>query len=288
VRDKEEGIMNSVDPKDVRDSVIAGTWYPGSASALASTIDGFLAAVDVPPVQGELKGLISPHAGYSYSGGVAAHAYKQLEARTYPTVAVISPVHQYYGGRYLATSKGYYETPFGLVPVDEELLGRLGQEVGLTLLERDGEHSLEIQLPFLQHMLGEFSLVPVMMGEQSLAACRQLSAALIKVLEGKEALFVASSDLAHLNSYQEVVEHDRVVQKFVSDFDPDGLAQSLAREEAQACGGGPIITVMLVARERGADSAKVLKYMNSGDVTGIRATGQYTVGYLAGAFYKAA
>jgi len=280
--------MNSVDPKDVRESVIAGSWYPGEASVLAKTIDGFLAAVGVPPVQGELKGLVSPHAGYSYSGGVAAHAYKQLEARTYATVVVISPVHQYYGGRYLATSKGYYETPFGLVPVDEELLGQLGQEVGLTLLDQDGEHSLEIQLPFLQHMLGEFSLLPVMMGEQSLAACRELSAALVKVLAGKEALLVASSDLAHLHSYREVVEHDRVVQKFVNDFDPEGLAQSLARNEAQACGGGPIVTGMLAARERGADRATVLKYMNSGDVTGIRATGQYTVGYLAGAFYKAA
>jgi AmmeMemoRadiSam system protein B len=280
--------MNSVDPKKVRKSVIAGTWYPGSASALADTIDGFLDAVDVPPIEGELKGLVSPHAGYSYSGGVAAHAYKQLEGRSYPKVVVISPVHQYYGGQYLATSKSHYETPFGLVPVDAEMLGQLGQEVALTLLDEDGEHSLEIQLPFLQHMLGEFTLLPLMMGDQSLASCRQLSTALIKVLAGKEALLVASSDLAHLHSYQEVVQHDRFVQKFVNDFDPEGLAQSLARQEAQACGGGPIITVMLAARERGADRAQVLKYMNSGDVTGIRTPGQYTVGYLAGAIYKAA
>jgi AmmeMemoRadiSam system protein B len=288
VRDNGEGIMKSVDPKNVRKSVIAGTWYPGSASALANTIDGFLAAVDVPPIQGELKGLVSPHAGYSYSGGVAAHAYKQLEAREYPTVVVVSPVHQPYSGRYLATRKSYYETPFGLVPVDTELLGQLGKEIGLTLLDQDGEHSLEIQLPFLQHMLGEFALLPVMMGDQSLSACQQLSAALVKVLAGKDALLVASSDLAHLHDYQQVVEHDRVVQKFVNDFDPEGLAQSLAREEAQACGGGPIVTVMLAARERGADRAEVLKYMNSGDVTGIRTPGQYTVGYLAGALYKAA
>jgi AmmeMemoRadiSam system protein B len=283
-----EAIMKSVDPKNVRNSVIAGSWYPGSASALADTIDGFLAAVDAPPVQGELKGLVSPHAGYSYSGGVAAFAYKQLEARTYETVVVISPVHQYYAGRYLASRKSYYETPFGLVPVDTELLGQLGREVGLTLLDQDGEHSLEIQLPFLQHMLGEFALLPLMVGDQSLAACRQLSAALTKVLSGKQALLVASSDLAHLHSYQEVVEHDRFVQKFVNDFDPEGLAQSLARNEAQACGGGPIVTVMLTARDRGADRAEVLKYMNSGDVTGIRTPGQYTVGYLAGVLYKAA
>ncbi len=280
--------MNDVDPREIRKSAVAGTWYPGSASALADTIDGFMAAVDVGPVRGELMGLVSPHAGYSYSGGVAAYAYKHLESRTFPTVAVVSPVHHDYGGGYLATSKRYYETPFGLIQVDTEVLSQVDKEVGLRFLDQDGEHSLEIQLPFLQHMLGEFTLVPVMMGDQSLSACQQLSAALVKVLAGKEALLVASSDLAHLHDYQQVLEHDRFVQKFVTDFDPEGLAQSLARNEAQACGGGPIVTVMLATRERGADTAEVLKYMNSGDVTGIRTSGQYTVGYMAGATYKAA
>ena len=280
--------MNNVDSRDVRKSVIAGTWYPGSASSLADTIDGFMAAVDVPPVNGELKGLVSPHAGYSYSGGVAAYAYRQLEAKAYPTVVIVSPVHQHYGGRYLTTGKRYYETPFGLVEVDEDLLGQLDSELGVSFLDQDGEHSLEIQLPFLQHTLGEFTLVPVMMGDQSPTACDQLSSALVEVLVGKEALLVASSDLAHLHDYQQVLEHDLIVQKFVNNFDPQGLLQSLAKNEAQACGGGPIATVMLAARERGADTSEVLKYMNSGDVTGIRTPGQYTVGYLAGAMYKAA
>jgi AmmeMemoRadiSam system protein B len=280
--------MNNVDSRDIRKSAIAGTWYPGSASSLADTIDGFLASVDVPPINGELKGLVSPHAGYSYSGGVAAYAYRQLETKTYPTVIIVSPVHQHYGGRYLTTGKRYYETPFGLVEVDADLLGQLDRELGMSFLDQDGEHSLEIQLPFLQHTLGEFTLVPVMMGDQSATACGELSSALVEVLAGKEALLVASSDLAHLHDYQQVLEHDRVVQKFVNAFDPQGLLQSLAENEAQACGGGPIATVMLAARERGADTAEVLKYMNSGDVTGIRTAGQYTVGYLAGAMYKAA
>jgi AmmeMemoRadiSam system protein B len=139
--------MNSVNPTDIRKSVIAGTWYPGSASSLAETIDGFLAAVDVPPVSGELMGLVSPHAGYAYSGGIAAYAYRQLEAKTYPTVVIVSPVHQYYGGRYLTTSKRYYETPLGLVEVDEELLGELDRELGMRFLEQDGEHSLESLRP---------------------------------------------------------------------------------------------------------------------------------------------
>jgi AmmeMemoRadiSam system protein B len=257
--------MNSVNPRDIRKSVIAGTWYPGSASSLADTIDGFLAAVDVPPVSGELMALVSPHAGYAYSGGIAAYAYTQLEAKTYPTVVIVSPVHQYYGGRYLTTGKRYYETPFGLVEVDEELLAELDRDLGMSFLEQDAEHSLEIQLPFLQRTLGEFTLVPVMMGDQSPTACHQLSGALTKALAGKKALLAASSDLAHLHDYQQVLEHDRFVQKFVNDFDPEGLLESLARNEAQACGGGPIATVMLTARERGADTAQVLKYMNSGE-----------------------
>lgn len=280
--------MKGVDPKDVRRSVIAGSWYPGSASALASTIDAFMAAVDEGPLEGELRGLISPHAGYSYSGGVAACAYKHLKGKSYPTVVIVSPIHRHYGGRYLVTSNQYYETPFGMVEVDAELVSKLGGEIELNFVDQDAEHSLEIQLPFLQHMLGEFTLLPVMMGDQGLGACRELSAVLTKVLGEKEALLVASSDLAHLHDYEEVVAHDRFVQRFVNDFDPEGLASSLAKNEAQACGGGPIVTVMLTARELGADSAKVLKYMNSGDVTGVTTPGQYTVGYLAGVVYKAA
>jgi AmmeMemoRadiSam system protein B len=280
--------MKDPDSQDIRRSVIAGTWYPGSASALADTIDQFLADVEVPAVDGELHALISPHAGYSYSGGVAAHAYRQLEGKDYPLVVIVSPVHQYYGGQFLATDKGYYQTPLGLVEVERDVLSQLAREVSLTYLDQDGEHSLEIQLPFLQRILGQFSLVPVMMGEQSLAACLQLSTALTRALDGQQALLVASSDLAHLHDYQEVVAHDRAVQKYVEDFDPEGLAASLAKNEAQACGGGPIVTVMLAARDRGADSARVLNYMNSGDVTGIKTPGQYTVGYLAGAIYKAA
>ncbi|MGB3905673.1 MAG: AmmeMemoRadiSam system protein B, partial [Anaerolineae bacterium] len=186
--------MKDADPKDVRRSVIAGSWYPGSASSLASTIDGFMAAVDQGPVEGELKGLISPHAGYSYSGGVAAYAYKQLEGKSYPTVVIVSPVHQYYGGRYIVTGNRYYQTPLGPVEVDAELVGKLDQEVDLSFVEQDDEHSLEIQIPFLQHMLDEFRLLPVMMGDQGLEACRELSTALAKVLGEKEALLVASSD----------------------------------------------------------------------------------------------
>jgi AmmeMemoRadiSam system protein B len=280
--------MNEAASQAVRRSAIAGSWYPGSASELARNIDGLLSAVDAAPVQGDVKGLVSPHAGYAYSGGVAAYAYKQLEGKTYPHVFIVSPVHQPYGGRFLVTADRYYETPFGLVEVDADLVRELGEDVDLTFIEQDREHSLEIQLPFLQRVLDDFTLLPVMMGDQSLTSCRELSAALAGVLKGKEAVLVASSDLAHLNDYHEVVAHDTFVQKFVNDFDPEGLAASLARSEAQACGGGPIVTMMLAARERGADSAEVLKYMNSGDVTGIRARGQYTVGYLAGAVYEAA
>lgn len=278
--------MTSAVSNRVRRSVVAGTWYPGSSSGLVDTLERFLAEVEEEPLVGELHGLISPHAGYSYSGRIAAHAYKQLEGRFYPIVVVVSPVHQPYGGQYLVTSNDYYRTPLGLVEVARSTLDAVGSEVQLRYLDRDEEHSLEIQLPFLQHMLGDFSLVPIMMGEQSLASCRQLSAALAKVLEGKQALLVASSDLAHLHDYQEVIAHDREVQKYVKAFEPDGLAASLAQGEAQACGGGPIVTVMLAAGARGADAARILKYMNSGDVTGIKTSGQYTVGYLAAALYK--
>lgn len=279
--------MREVKAGGVRQSVIAGKWYPGQPDALRRTLEGYLADAEKVKLEGELKALISPHAGYAYSGPTAAYAYKQLEdGPAFDTVAVLSPIHQAFLGRFAVTRASYYETPLGLVEVDAELVEALGKDVTLNRIGFDGEHSLEIQLPFLQHMLGEFTLLPVMMGDQGLRACRELSAAVTKVVGEEDALLVASSDLAHLHDYQEVVAHDRYVQKFVNDFDPEGLASSLAKNEAQACGGGPIVTVMLAAKERGADTAKVLRHMNSGDVTGMRTPGQYTVGYLAGVIYR--
>ena len=275
--------MERINPRDIRRSVIAGSWYPGTKAELGRMLDGFLANVKKEELGGELMGLIAPHAGYVYSGQVAAYAYKQLEGLDFPIVAIVSPVHRMFVGRYAVTAKRYYETPLGLVEVDGELVDALDEAVGLNRVERDDEHSLEIQLPFLQRVLGRFKLLPVMMGDQSLPACRALGEALAGVLRGKRALLVASTDLSHFHPYDTAVRLDRVVLDHIERFDPEGLALDLERGRCEACGGGPVIAVMLAAKALGANRARVLKYANSGDVTGDR---WQVVGYVAGAIYK--
>ena len=269
--------------RNVRKSTIAGTWYPGRASELARTIAEFLSHVPSTAVDGRLVGLISPHAGYVYSGQTAAYAYKQLEGLDFDIVAVVSPVHRMYVGPVIVNDCGYYETPLGLVEVDRGLVDALGQQISLSRVDWDDEHSLEIQLPFLQHILGDFKLLPMMQGDQSLSTSQELAGALVAVLQGKRALLVASTDLSHFHSYDAAVKLDGVASQAIADYDPIALSKAIERGTTEACGGGPIVSVMLAAQALGANRAEVLHYANSGDVTGER---ERVVGYLAAALYQ--
>ena len=285
--------MREMKAGGIRQSVIAGSWYPGQPDVLRRTLEGYLADAEKLELEGELKALISPHAGYAYSGPTAAYAYKQLEdGPAFDTVAVLSPSHQAYLGRFAVTRAGYYETPLGLVEVDAELVEALDEEVTLNRVGFDGEHSLEIQLPFLQQVLGAFTLLPVMLGEsltndRGLAACRELSEALAKLLRDREALIVASTDLSHLYDYNDVVRHDREMVELVGRFDIEGLARALIEGRCHACGGAPVVATLLTAQTLGANQATVLHYTNSSDVTGNRRPGSYIVGYMAAAIYQA-
>jgi len=277
--------MEKLNLQGIRHSCIAGSWYPGTEGELRRMLDGFFRRAEKEELGGELVGLIAPHAGYMYSGQVAAYAYRQLEGLKPDTVVVLGPSHQMYISGYAVTAVRHYETPLGLVELDGDFIAALHQKIGLTFLRRDVEHSLEIQLPFLQYVLGAFKLVPVMLGEHSLSYCRPLAEALGEVMEGRNAVLVASSDLSHYHGYDTAVRLDSLVLKRVNAFDAEGLAEDLERGKAEACGGGPIITAMLAARKLGANKAKVLKYANSGDVTGDR---WRVVGYMAGAIYREA
>lgn len=266
--------------RNVRKSAIAGTWYPGTGRELGATVDRFLSRVDPTSLGGRLLGVISPHAGYVYSGQVAAHAYRQLQGLSFDVVAVVSPMHRMYVGSYVINDAEYYETPLGLVEVERTLIDALATHVPVSRAEWDDEHSLEIQLPFLQRVLPPFKLLPIMQGDQSLPACETLARGLAEVLHGQSALLVASTDLSHFHTYQTAIVLDRVVQSYIEKYDPAGLAQALQDGDAEACGGGPVISVMLAARAMGADRATILNYANSGDVTGDLGR---VVGYLSAA-----
>jgi AmmeMemoRadiSam system protein B len=278
-------------PKTVRHSVIAGSWYPGTESGLARTVDAYLDRVDQPPVKGELLALVSPHAGYAYSGQTAAYAYHQLVGRKVDTVVLMGPSHRAWVGDYAVSAEDAYETPLGPVPLDQDLIAELTSRVPVQRIRRDAEHSLEIQLPFLQRVLGEFSLVPIMMSADDPAVARSLASALAEIIrrraEGNDqVLLVASSDLHHIENYDEVVRRDQAVVDAMAAYDLEALTTTLMGPRSTVCGRIPILAALHAARALGADAVQVLHHTNSGEVTGDRRPGQYTVGYMAAAIYK--
>ena len=169
----------------IRESVIAGSWYPGDPEVLRGQVLQFLAEATPPPIEGELVALISPHAGYMYSGQVAAYAYKLLKGKRYDVVVIVAPSHRAYFRGASVYPRGGYRTPLGIVPVAERLTERLREACPLVDYVPQAhaqEHSLEIQLPFLQVVLGDFELVPLVMGEHDFYTCEELAKAIVCLL----------------------------------------------------------------------------------------------------------
>jgi AmmeMemoRadiSam system protein B len=283
--------MTAPKSQKIRRSVIAGTWYPGTERELARTIDEYLSRVDQPLVPGRLLGLISPHAGYAYSGQTAAYAYHQLQSREVDTVVLMGPSHRAWVGDYAVSSEDAYETPLGRVLLDQAFIAELETRLSLRRIERDAEHSLEIQLPFLQRQLDDFRLVPIMISADDPALARHLAMALVEVIrqrstENGHTLLVASSDLHHIENYDEVVRRDQPVIDAIAAYDLEALTGVLMAPGCSVCGRMPILTTLHAARTLGADAARVLHHTNSGDVTGQRRPGQYTVGYMSAAIFE--
>ena len=277
---------NTSPAEQIRDSVIAGSWYPAAPQDLQKSIQTFLAAVPEKESANDLVALISPHAGYAYSGQVAAYGYDLLKQKKFDTVVIIAPSHHAAFGGVSVYDKGSYRTPLGVVPLDRDLIEQLEQKesrIRYVPEAHSREHSLEIQLPFLQTVLSGFKLVPLVMGDQSYATCQWLAEALVQCIRGKSALIVASSDLSHFHTYEEARRLDHVLIDDVRRFDPQNLSYDLARGRCEACGGGPMVTTLLAARQLGANQVEVLHYANSGDVTGDHSR---VGGYLAAALWK--
>ena len=272
-------------PEKVREPVLAGTWYPADPKELRHMIEGFFSRVPPSDPPGQVIAIISPHAGYVYSGQVAAHAYKLLEKQQIPTVVVIAPSHHTRFAGVSVYDRGGFRTPLGVMPLDQDLIEALekrDQRIRFIPEAHAKEHALEIQLPFLQMVLPGAKLVPLVMGEQDLRTCQWLAKALADCIKGKPVLLVASSDLSHFHSSDEAKRLDQVVLDRVAAFDPEGLLRHLESGKCEACGGGPIAATMLTAQRLGATKTRVLHAANSGDVTGDRSR---VVGYMAAAFW---
>lgn len=275
---------------DLRPSPLAGRWYPGDAQTLARSVDRHLDQADLPDLPGKVLAVVSPHAGHRYSGPVAGYAFAAVRGRTPELVVIASPMHQPYRGAVLTTAHEGYKTPLGAVPVQQQVLSEIEQELqkqtGLSLerVREDQEHSVEICLPFLQRALASgFSLVPLMIRTKDQSSMRALGGVLAQVLRDRDSLLVASTDLSHFYRAEEAEQLDQTIIKHVKNFDPEGVFEAEAKQEGFACGKSALAAVMWAARDLGADQAHHLHYAHSGDITG---DDSQVVGYMAAAFTK--
>ncbi|MGD0200556.1 MAG: AmmeMemoRadiSam system protein B [Bryobacteraceae bacterium] len=281
---------SSAAPPSIRHAAVAGSFYPADPKELARMVDDLLSRAPAQAVNEPVVALVSPHAGYVYSGAVAAHGYALLKGKKIQRVVVIAPSHVDAFPFAAVYDGDAYETPLGAIPVDRAFAAKLAGGSLVRLSSRGhvvsgerGEHSIEVQLPFLQRTLGQFQLVPIIMGDQSYEISRALGVALASRLQGTDTLIVASSDLSHFHPYDDAVTLDRKTLRAIQEWDYLSMSQNFESRVWEACGGGPIVAAMIASERLGANQARLLKYANSGDVTGDRSS---VVGYGSLAFVK--
>ena len=268
---------------------VAGMFYPSSEEELRKEIErSFLHEIGPGrlPRTSEKKrrppALIAPHAGYMYSGPVAAHAYLQLEDRGVGTAIVLGPNHYGVGTPVSIYPEGEWITPLGAIEVDRDLavkLAKLSDVFSLDEMSHEREHSIEVQLPFLQYVLGEFKLVPICVLDQSLETSIRVGEALSEVLKRREdLLLVASTDMTHYEPQERAKEKDSKAIAEISSLNVDGLYRTIIENDISMCGYGPVAAIIHACRKAGASGAELLKYATSGDVTGDYSS---VVGYAA-------
>lgn len=268
----------------IRKAMVAGYFYPSNSRKLSDEIDTLLSISNPNITLQNITGIISPHAGYIYSGRTAAFAYNLLKGKAIDKVIIISPSHrEYFPGICIYDGNGY-ETPLGIVEIDKELVDKIAKGQKNIYKGIEGhreEHAIEVQIPFLQKVLTEFKFVPIVMGDQSRLFIDELSNKIYQTAD-ETTLIVASSDLSHYYSKQEADKLDSVVENDINQFDFEGLQHDLEQKNGEACGGGPIVAMMKAASLMNKKNARVLNHSNSGDITG-----DYSgvVGYLSAAVY---
>ena len=272
IQNKEEKMKADL---DIRPSPIAGQWYSGDPGRLAQDVDRYIHEAKLPQLKGDVVAIITPHAGHIYSGPVAGYAFAALQGLKPDIVAVVSPMHFPYREPLLTTAHEAYETPLGIVLVDNEAVQSLNEALenelgyGLARVRRDQEHSLEIELPFLQRAIGmEFKLLPVMVRDQSRRVTQALGECLAKILRGRNAVLVASTDLSHFYPQRIANELDREMLHCIESFDPEEVIKVEEEGRGFACGRGALAAVLWAAKDLGANAVKILNHATSGDVTG--------------------
>ncbi len=283
-------------PETVRSPAVAGSFYPDSPQVLSAQVGKFIDDAELAETDGELIGLIAPHAGYVYSGHVAGYAYKQLMGQSFDTVVLVGLSHRYPIGGAAIYARGVFRTPLGDIQIDEDLAAeimRLNSDILDLPPAHANEHSLEVQLPFLQYTLSDFRIVPILLQDDSPENVIPLSRAIAEAMGDRSCLLIGSTDLCHYPVYEEARKSDQVVIEAIEHFDPDYLRQQMDEYmqhhptqnfHCMMCSTGAIYTTMGAAKALGGNRIGVLKAANSGDVP-IGGRDQ-VVGYMAAGIYR--
>jgi MEMO1 family protein len=268
-----------------RPSPIAGTWYTTDPKRLETEIHTFIdnAVLSDNEFQGEVFGVVAPHAGYIYSGKTAGYAYRVMEGLQRDIVVVLSPFHQYHGADLLTTVHDSYVTPLGAVPVETEILAQLNESIPLQQVEHDPEHALEIQLPFIQCALSnEFSLLPLMVRTRERKKLKRIAEDLMDLLQGRSFLIVASTDLSHYSPLETAHQMDAEMLRRIKAMDAEGVLAAEGEGAASACGASSVALLLYAARMQKDPQAFILNYSTSADATGDTSS---VVGYGAAAIF---
>ncbi len=259
----------------IRPSPIAGTWYPGDSETLKKTVSEFIAQADVNALESKPIALISPHAGYAYSGSTAGHAFKTVQGNSYDLVAVISPYHNHHPDNVLVSSYEAYSTPLGNIPIDKNIVDQLNSylenSIGSpsTPITHEKEHSLEIILPFLQVALTDkFKLLPIMLSGHSYQSAEAIGEFLAQLAQKKNIRLVASTDLSHFHNLKEANALDSHLLDQFESMDMKNIIGAVTSKKGEACGVMAVLTVLTASKLLNAKELKVLNYTTSAEITG--------------------
>lgn len=274
----------------IKEPNVAGQFYPGDKKGLSAQIDERLNQASPEEIKGDILCLISPHAGYDFCASVAAFGYKLIQGKTYKTVVVIGPSH-YYGFNGIAVYPGgRFRTPLGDLEIDADFAQKLlepQQNISADIKAFNKEHSVEVQLPFLQKTLQDFKIVPIVVGQCEYNTLNQLAENLSQAIANRtDVLIIASTDLTHSYDFAQTRKVDKLTLKHLQEMDPEDIYRKLSSEEIQMCGGLPVVSAIITAKKSGYDKIKLLSHTDSAEVTGNKTKGNWTVGYASAIIYR--
>jgi AmmeMemoRadiSam system protein B/AmmeMemoRadiSam system protein A len=273
----------------VKKADLAGTWYPSDKVVLSSQLDSSLNTADVGTIKDDIRAIIVPHAGLVYSGPVAAYAYKAVQGKNFTTVLLLGFCHRYHLDGISVYKEGYFDTPLGSIEVDSKLANTIiGSDKKIIFDSKafENENSIEMELPFIKKVFPNSKIVPIAFGISDYNYCKLMADILAKILhERSDVLLVASTDMSHFHPYDEAREIDLKSIELLKKFAAREIYERSIIGEQIFCGYMPVTTALLACKKIGADEMSILKYANSGEVTGDRGK---VVGYVSAAIYKSA